>query len=265
MNKIFSNKVFITLFICFSIVNIANAQFWFGPKFGGQMVTHKYADKDYEKTVDVSSDFNFHAGLAFEYTTETNFAAHVDFLYQKVTNTIKNLPDTSDLFVSTNYHFFTAPIMLKRVFGNGPVTFYVNFGPRISFWFKGDGKYYEDELQEFLITEPVSFNVVFNTDEIDASATPFSKRNVPRPTRLQYAFDIGGGVQLDLASGQRLVLDFAYSFGHSNMGFNVDDGFIFYQSNLEFSNNMLRFSVAYMFGYDPTYKRKGASSSGLGK
>ena len=265
MSKIFSIKSIFTLVICFTLSNIAYAQFWFGPKIGGQMVTHSYADKNYKNIVDVSTDFNYHFGFAAEYTTETNFAAHIDFLYQKVTNTVKNLPDTTDLLLEANYHFLTVPIMLKRLFGNGPVSYYVNFGPRISLWLKGDGKYYEDELQEFQINSPVDYKVIFSYND-DLSAAPFSKRKVQRPTRIQYAFDFGGGVQMDLNSGQKLVIDLAYSIGHSNMGFNVEDNtFPFFQQDVEFANNMMRFSIAYMFGYDPTYKRKGASNSSINK
>lgn len=272
INYISARALFI-FFAAIFITNVAKCQFWVGPKIGGQITTHKYADDQYEDLYTVEKDFNMHFGLAFEYTTEGHFAAHVDLIYQKVTNTLKNNPDAvnvdnvpiiNGVSLEANYHYISTPILLKAVFGVSPFTYYVNFGPTVSYWLKGNGKYFEDELEEFLIESPVSYDVVFGSS-IDESATAFTSRNVQRPTRLQWGFTAGGGVQFDVNSNQRIQVDLRYTFGHSNMGFNVEENNPFFQQNVEFSNRMVVFSVAYLFGYDPSAKRKGASNSRLGK
>ncbi|XOV95309.1 MAG: outer membrane beta-barrel protein [Bacteroidota bacterium] len=246
-------------FCAFLLVgSLAHAQYWFGPKIGGHRIDHIYQDPEYSRdTVKVSPDYNFQGGFVFHYASDDRFSFRTEVVYERLGRKVTNRNDIPAYSKMTN-HFISVPLQLRMAFNRGSVHYYVNGGPKISYWVSGNG--YID-LDEFLdnSTDPIDYNVVFK----ESKKTRENQLAFPGANRLQYALTAGAGTYLDLAAGGRLEIDFRYSFGHSNMGFNINPDLTFseYYDNLKFRNNMLSVSIAYMLEYNAQLKRKGASTN----
>ncbi len=255
----------ITLLALVALAGSAQAQFWFGPKVGGQFTRQSYQDKDFRKQYDVPEDLNWHAGFALHYTTEQRFAVHTELVYQKVSNRVKNKVDTAVLDHTSKYTLLSTSMHGRFAFvEGGSFSVYGIAGPRISYWLNGSGKYVSQEASDNFGIPGGSYVVKFGGEPESGSGN--GELVVPRPNRYQYGLDIGVGALLDLASGQRLAVEVQYRIGHSNMGFNDDLVLVTginYKPDIQFANDMLAFSVAYLFGYNPTDRRKGSSTNKL--
>lgn len=236
----------------------AHAQFWFGPKIGGHRVDHIYQDPEYKAdTVRVVPDYNFQGGFIFHYTGDDRFSFRTEIVYERISRRVTNR-DAIPIDSRMTNNFLSIPLQLRMSFNRGPVHYYVNGGPKISYWMSGNGFI---DLDEFLddSVDPIDYNIVFR----ESKKTRENQLAFPGANRLQYALTAGAGAYLDLAAGGRLEIDFRYSFGHSNMGFNNNPDLRFseYYDNLRFRNNMLSIAIAYMLEYNAQLKRKGASTN----
>ncbi|MFY0650646.1 MAG: outer membrane beta-barrel protein [Cyclobacteriaceae bacterium] len=251
------------LAIVFLISFESEAQFWFGPKIGGQMTSHSYQSKGYKNRYEVDVDMNWHAGFALQYTTEQRFAVHTELVYRKVKNRVRNKLDTAILDHSSTYNFLASAMHGRMTFGNGVVRFFALAGPRLSYWLGGSGSYISQEGDDNFGVPGGSYTIKFGESSPNDGSEILA---VPRPNRIQYGLDIGFGAILDLASGQRLSVEARYSVGHSNMGFNDDlqllEG-ITYEPDIQYTHDMIVFSVSYLFGYNPNDRRKGSSTNKL--
>lgn len=258
---------------CVTLLTVASSgQYWIGPKVGYHYTLHDYQDDDYRDSYKINGDHNFEAGLVVTYAASERYAVHGELLFEQIANRVRN---KSDFIVDseTRYNFISAPILLRVSMGHSPVHWYLNAGPKVSFWLGGNGNItYEDDEGNFEGFEIIDYKVAFNKKNA-SKGTAFL---VNDPNRLQYALTAGGGFYLDLANGARVMVDFRYNWGHSNMGFNVDvneagqtllvgstspeipeNG---YQENYEYTHNTLSLSIAYMFEYNTDLKRKGGST-----
>ncbi len=238
--------------------SIVHAQYWFGPKIGGHRIDHIYQDSEYkDDTVKLVPNYNIQAGFVFHYASSDRFSFRTEVTYERIGKKVTNRDDIPALS-TTNNHFISIPLQLRMSLNQGAVHYYVNGGPKISYWMSGNG--YID-LDEFLddSVDPIDYTVVFNPEK----KTRENQLALPGANRFQYALTVGGGTYIDLAAGGRLEVDFRYSFGHSNMGFNINPDVTFtdYYENLKYRNNMLSVSIAYMLEYNAQLKRKGASTS----
>jgi hypothetical protein len=246
----------------------AFSQFWFGPKIGGQLTTHKYQEPLRLDTFNVESDFNFHTGIVFEYQTPGMFAVHTELTYMQV-KTKSTSPFDSAMSASATHHFLTVPMLARAVFGRGPLKFFVNGGPRLSYWMSGKGDVYTSDFEENA-SPPMNYKVGFG-EASDFEGSSDNYQVMSKPNRIQYSLDFGGGVIFDISEEQRILLDIRYSFGHSIMGFNSGNSFNNinngrlseggYTEDMEYQNSMFMFSVAYLMGYSPTKQRRGQSTS----
>jgi len=241
-------------------------QFWVGPKFGGQLATHNYQSKTRLDSFDIKSDFNFHAGIAIDYQTEGRFGVHTEITYLRMGTQVVNKDMTAagallDIVDSrATHHFLTAPMLARVVFGTGQLKFFVNAGPRLSYWLGSSGNIEADELIEAGEMD-IDYKVVYGS--FNEFIGESNIQIIESPNRLQYALDIGGGIMFDISEEQRIMLDLRYSFGHSNMAFNEGNSLADlaeYQEDMEYRSNMFMFSVAYLIGYSPSMQKKGKSS-----
>ena len=244
----------------------ADAQFWFGPKVGVQRTNYKYRDDNHSNLYNVDVGLNYNVGVAIEYSTTGAFEIHTEIVYQRVSNKVTNKEFLDPIVSESTYNYISAPLLMRAVFGTPPFNFYVNFGPRLSYWLGGSGSYFSDEFSDFS-DDPRKYDIVFAepTQNLVVQGDAFF---IPRPNRLQYAFDFGGGLLLGINENQRVMIDVRYSFGHSNMAFNdgSDLGNLFnYDEDLEYAHRMMIFSVAYVFGYDIQAKKKGRSTRRISK
>ena len=262
------------------IILSANAQYWFGPKVGYHYTFHDYQDSDYKQNYKVSKDHNFELGVVATYTASEKYAVHGELYYERIGNRVSNR-ESDKFFVNSqsSFNYISLPILLRVSMGHLSVHWYLNGGPKLSLWTGGSGtfEYADDGTARSNGIEKIDYTVVFRRS--DAQGINNGQYFVNEFNRIQYSLTVGGGFYLDLANGARVMFDFRYNWGHSNIGFNDDieiadgrtiqEGSDFpqngYQENYEYTHNTLSFSVAYLFEYSADLKRKGGSTSSVSK
>ena len=267
------------LFFTFFLIggHFVFGQYWFGPKIGISYIDHVYQESTYERdSFNVPVNLNFQAGFALSYTETGTYSVYGEIMYEKIGRTVKDKETNGeDEFSKMTNHFITVPLMLRVTLGQTPFHYYVNGGPRLSYWLGGGGRYQLLSFQEVgPIDEegnqlPIDYKLTFNSDK----STPgnFDTGFVSDPNRLQFGLSLGGGVLFDLASGGKLQLDFRMNWIHSNMGNNSNKNTNlvhgaatdtdFYKENFEYFHNIASVSVGYFLSYDSNLKRRGATTS----
>lgn len=263
-------RLLISILFIYSGLSLT-AQYWFGPKVGVSYIDHVYQESAYERdTFDVSNDWNFQAGVVLSYSATSMYSVYGEIMYEKIGKKLTDKTTGGNLVTaSMTNHFITVPIMLRVTLGSVPFHYYVNGGPRLSYWIAGKGTHELEEFEEFPpITDedgnplPVNYKITFNSD----NATPDDPTSafVDKPNRLQFGLTLGAGIYFDLQSGGRLQLDLRMNWVHSNMGTNSQNDLNLvrdaYRENLEYFHNISSVSVAYLFGYNSDLKRKGRST-----
>ena len=234
------------------------------------MVNHRYQLEEYKSdSFNIQPDFRYQFGAVLTYTASERFSVHTELNFERIGKTLKN--DDGKLpvvFSKTRFSFLSVPLILRVNFGNSPVQYYVNGGPKISFWMTGSGKLRDlDEFQEFFGPDyELNYDIVFRQSQ-ESRNDDGTQGNlaITDANRIQYALTLGGGANFSLANGARIMVDLRYSFGHSNMGFNGNPSFQFigYEENFEYTHDMLSVSVGYLFEYNAQLQRKGRSTNKL--
>lgn len=269
-------KYLFSILLIAVFTSLSYGQYWFGPKIGISYIDHVYQDKTYERdSFNVSTNINMQYGVAFSYSATDKYSVYGELVYERIGKTLRDKDTNGDVVFSrmTN-HFISAPVMLRITLGKVPFHYFINGGPRLSYWVGGNGRHELAAFEEFLIDEdgnplPIDYTLKFDSD--NASPGDFSTAFVDKPNRLQFGLTLGGGVYFDLVSGGRLMIDFRYTWVHSNMATNSPDDtnlirgssgdLDFYRENLEYYHNIATLGVAYLFGYNSELKRKGKSSN----
>ena len=216
-----------------------------------------------------------------DYDSEGRFVVHSELTYERVGNRIRSTPGNPTIDAKSVYHFLSVPMMARVVFAGhrSSIKFYGSAGPRLKLWLGGNGLTIADEFIENGYDGreyKVRFKNVSERDDsnLQVGTEPDSDGRyiqtggefiVEKANRVQYSLDLGGGIFIDLQTGHRINVDARYSFGHSNMGFNVDgDGLNLadFDEDLEHHHNMLTVSVAFLWSYDPMAMKKGKSTQG---
>lgn len=253
----------ILLFILFFTAFAAQAQYWFGPTVGFHLADHSYLSSTYDTdSFKISPNLNFHAGASFTYTANNTYSVYGELLYERIGKRVKNITGvTLPADSKSQYHFISTPIMLRVNFrfGGSPVSAYVGGGTKLSYWLGGNG---EIELQqfeeEFGEDESVlEYRMVYKQRKSSNKKLAFIDAN-----RLQYSLQLGGGLNFDIVNESRIFLDFRFTFGHSNMGFNGSPNFEWddYYENFEYRHHLYALSVGYILQYNAQLARKGKST-----
>ncbi len=257
--------LFVASILMFLTVS-ANAQFWLGPKVGFQRTGFKYQNDEHLFLVNSTSeipqneiydkvkhDYNFHVGGAMTYTASFKYAVHLELMYERVQKSIERA--SFDLDNKFTYNYLSLPLLLRVQYGKEPRHYYINAGPKISWWMSGKAFINESVLgngDDEVIEYEIAYNFKANPEE--------NVLVVDNPNRIQYALNIGGGALFDIATGARIQVDLRYSWGHSNLGFNRGSELEQYYENVEVSNQMISASVAYLIPYNPIDALKGKST-----
>lgn len=239
----------------------AQAQYWFGPKVGVQRTDFKYQVPEYKKdSFDIKTNYNFQVGGVLVYQASEKYAIHGELVYERIRRKLSNkendeVPVTSDIV----FNYLSLPFSLRWNFGTDPFHVYISGGPKLSYWLGGSGKIYLDEFLEFGDGETRHYDIVFRQSK---SGSDITKMAVVEANRIQYSLQVATGFYFDLIEAGRIMVDFRYSFGHSNVGFNGNSDFQFdsYEENFRFRNNMASISVAYLFEYDAKGRVRGMST-----
>lgn len=242
------------------------AQYWFGVKVGSQVAHHDYLSKTYRDTFDIKNDVNIQSGIMFSYTATKRYSVHTELYYKRIRKDLKNNDFTLPAKAYSNYHYLSAPFMLRVNihFGNSPFYMYVNGGAELNYWLGGNGGLRLDEFEEFfsedkLIREyPVTYKFVF----YEKARKTEDDRWIQDYNRLQYSITGGLGFVFELANGSRIVLDTRYTHAHSNFGFNTSPDFTWvnYYENFEYRPHHLALTLGYQIEYNAQLARKGKST-----
>ena len=159
----------VSLFLaCISV----QAQYWFGPKIGFNYIDHVYQESSYERdSFDVDKNWNFQAGVAVAYTATSRYSVYGEITYERIGKKVTDKL-TGGQIVKTEMtnHFISIPVMLRVTLGKVPFHYYVNGGPRLSYWLGGNGTQNLDEFEEFLVDEngdplTVNYRITFNSSQ----------------------------------------------------------------------------------------------------
>lgn len=254
--------------------HVSKAQYWFGPKFGINYVNPVYQDASIEGTFyDVDNDFDIQFGAALNYTATDLYSVYTEIIYERTNRNLVNKPTNFILTESKTVNsFITIPVMLRVSLGKLPFHYYINGGPKISYWLSSKGSLFLQSFEEQVNLDPVTgealdpapidYKVTFNSSKDNGEDI----LHMGNPNRLQFGLTAGAGAFFDLATGARLMVDLRYTFGHSNLGFDTfGDSFDFpddnYVESFEYTLNTASLSIGYLFGYNAEFRRKGRSTS----
>lgn len=275
--------------VAFYVVSIcvgylAMAQYWIGPKVGYHYTIHDYQDEEYESQYKIHNNHNYELGVAVTYSVTDRYAVHGELFFERMGNRVVNKENDFTVDSRSNFNYLSFPILLRVSMGHSPVHWYLNGGPKVSFWMSGKGRIATSQFEEFegnRLDDGGFFNYKIAFDGSKADGLNNAVYLVNEANRIQYSLTVGGGFYLDLANGARLMFDARYNWGHSNMGFNLEpdetsskilssgsrtnvpaEGYV---ENYEYSHSTMSFSVAYMFEYNTQLKRKGSSTISASK
>ena len=246
--------------------NILKAQYWFGPTAGAHLTDHSYQSTTYDTdSFNVKPDWNFHVGGSFFYTANKTYSVYSEIVYERVSRVVKNVPGvTTETRSSANYHFLSIPLNL-RVNYEIPgtlVTLYGGGGIKLSWWMGGNGEIDLEEFQEYFTEEeiPLEYKIVYRQSKSDGLTT-LAQTDAHR---IIYSLQGGGGVMVNITDHSRIVGDFRFTFGHSNMGFNGSPDFTWaqYYENFEYRHHMYSLSLSYIIEFNAQLAMKGKSVSG---
>ncbi|NQZ76419.1 MAG: outer membrane beta-barrel protein, partial [Ekhidna sp.] len=170
-----------------------NAQYWIGPRVGVSHIDHVYQEETYERdSFDVSTNVNWQAGVALSYSATDKYAVHGELVYERIGKTLRDRDPEFDLVSAEMVnHFLSAPIMLRINFNTNRFTYFVNGGPRLSYWLGGRGSHDLEFFEEFPPVRdedgnalPVEYKITFNSDK--SSPSDFGTAYVSKPNRLQF-------------------------------------------------------------------------------
>ncbi|MEL6559317.1 MAG: outer membrane beta-barrel protein [Bacteroidota bacterium] len=265
---------YLLTFMLFLVTEVTFGQFWFGVKAGGHRTSFNYQNEEQVFLLEqrefiqedlyqpVKANFNYEFGAMMSYTATDRYSVHTEINFERISKNIRSREGQYFLDNEWNYNYLSVPLFLRVSTLSKPVQYYFNLGPKISYLLSAKG---DLSIQLFQETSPDklvnSFDVVYNFE--DANNPDGGQLVLDNPNRVQYSLNLGGGAMLDLKTGGRMMLDFRYSWGHSNLGSNLDSELLEFGENVEYSNQMFSFTVGYMIPYNPAELLKGTSTNDL--
>lgn len=250
--------------ICFFFFSgVSNAQYWFGPKVGGNFSNFIYQNSEYSSdSFNIDASYNFEIGGVFIYQATDMFSVQGEVFYERLNRDLENKDGISPNVISNmTYHFVSVPMNFRVSFGNEPVHYYLGGGIKLKFLVGGNG-YIESGEPEFGEEGKDIKKLVFRQSKSNVLNGTYA---IPDANFMQFGLSVGGGVYLDLRTNGRLLIDAKYTFGHSNMGFNNNVDFFNdvsgYTEKFDFRTNTVSLSLAYLFQFDVKLQSKGMSTS----
>ena len=257
------NKHLILLFLVFLSLSSSAQHIRTGFKFGTQLSRPYYEDENFYREYKPKQSLGFNAGGVLNWKASDFFSLHVELLYNRVN---KHLVGTDGYAVNKDqFDYLTAPVLLRGSVPLGHAEVYINAGPSINYWLGGKGFVRHTELIELEIYE-LDHRVQFSDQASDDYTS--GTVNVTEANRFQLGLDVGTGAMIPM-NGRYLMVDFRYSWGHTNMAgpeAQYLSNLLYYNDDLSFAHHSFSASVAYLFEFDLIkLTRKGKSKTTKGK
>ena len=157
------------------------------------------------------------------------------------------------------YYFADASMMLRRSFPlnlgpNIPSQWFVNVGPRVSYWISGKGK----------VDAGGSYNytVVFTEMPQEVSEPDFDKMYMRDVNRWLFGIDVGVGFNAPLKQNRKLSTELRFTSGHTFLGTKTSatNRTLGFSDNLRANEKILTLTVAYVIDVNVQESRKGKST-----
>lgn len=239
-------------------------KFKFAPKVG-VLVNHPLNLKDkldeqmegeFDTRLGTAFDVGFTAGAMMTYKVTDRFMFQTELLYsqkgKKLTGGVR------DIFEFTGkYQFIEVPVLCRVNYDFQGWGWYLLGGGRLSYWLGGSGTFYNFEVYDAGVRNPLTYDIDFGPNEY----SPTTLIHVQNANRLQLGIDIGIGMYFDVQQGQAINLDLRYTFAQSWMAMDgpIDFGLFEYREDLRHAIGSLALTIGYVFDFDPMDARKGKS------
>lgn len=248
-------------------VNVSSAQIIrAGFKAGPQLSWFKADDPKNKAVTNTHAIPGFHAGAVVAFKVKDRYFLNLESIYsqkgKKVTGKID--PDLNDKVI---YRHIDVPILFAMHFkgqvGEGrQFKWYINAGPNTSYWLGGKGVIKAGDLRENGIAE-LKYKIVFGTrpDHNNADILYIKDAN-----RFQFGMNVGGGILLEPGGNQKVMVDFRYQIGHTQVGTRESSQFLIpsdYQDTLKGRNKVISLSLIYLVEFSSARKdiNKGKSAT----
>ncbi len=264
--KVIIWKNCLVLLLLISTIEVATGQIIrAGFKAGPQLSWVTVDDPKFKEVGKVRPIPGFHAGAVIAFKVKDRYFLNTEYIYsQKGKNVTGKIdPDLNDKVI---YRHIDIPILFAMHFkGNLAKTrqfkWYINAGPNTSYWLGGKGVINSGDLIENGKQE-LKYKIAFGTrpDYNDADIL-----YIKDAKRLQFGMNVGGGILLEPGKKQKVMIDFRYEIGHTQLGNAQSSQFIIpadYQDNLKGRNKGIRLSIVYLFEFSSDKKElnKGKST-----
>jgi hypothetical protein len=248
-------------------VEVTSAQVMrIGVKAGPQLSWVAGDDPKYKTVATVRPTAGFHAGLILAFKVKDRYFLNTEYIYSQKGKSVEGKIDPN-LNDRVTYHHIDMPVLFAMHF-KGNLTkarqfkWYINAGPTTSYWLGGKGVIKSGDLIENGISE-LKYKIAFGTRPDHNNADILYIKDAKR---LQFSMSIGGGLLLEPANRQKVMIDFRYDIGHTRIGTPESSQFMVpadYQDSLKGRNKGIRMSLIYLFEFssDRKERNKGKSSS----
>ncbi|MDH4092015.1 MAG: PorT family protein [Cyclobacteriaceae bacterium] len=236
-----------------------------GIKAGPQLSWVTVDDPKYNAVGKVHPIPGFHAGAVLAFKVKDRYFLNTEYIYsQKGKNVTGKIdPNLNDKVI---YRHIDVPILFSMYFKGKflktrEFKWYINAGPNISYWLGGNGVIEAGDLIENGIPA-LKYKIAFGTrpDHNDPDIL-----YIKDAKRLQFGMNVGGGILLEPGGNQKVLIDFRYEIGHTQIGNAGSSQFLIpsdYQDNMKGRNKGIRLSLIYLYEFssDPKERNKGKST-----
>lgn len=264
--KTLKSLVFIVL-LC-SVSQSAFAQVFVGPKVGFLGTTPIYRNIDLPREINRAVKFGYNAGVGVFVPLADNLGFYSEFFFSQRGRKLQGGIRDQFLYNSVN-RFLELPIMFRTTFRASvrgySFHWYLNAGGNLTYWLSGKGRIESFEYDEANIPGNDFRNRFGSPDPgvVDDEFTIY----LEEPYRIRAGLEFGGGFIFDITNGQKVSLDFRYSFRQSWLARdnNIDVGLTEYFEDYRSGANVFSINIVYLFSMDFVQSRNQGRSSNRGK
>lgn len=256
-------KHLIMIFLFFSGAHFTSAQkFSFGVRAGGLATWPSFADKEEKRgfSRSVSMGHTETIFIAFPMKKDFHFVAEGGYAQRR-----RRLKFNNDDWVNKSlYNFIDISGLLRKSFHfqldkNVPATWYVNFGPEVSYWLSGSGEF------------TAGGTWYPYTIKFDQEAGTINEMAVPNANRWLFGLAFGVGMKAPLHNHHHIGIELRISSGHSYLSnegrfldpdLGVDPRYPVpsFDDTMKVNLKSISLSVNYSLDFDVQQSRKGRST-----
>ena len=266
MKRFFYKTLLITLFMLVAAEVATGQIIRAGFKAGPQISWVTVDDPKFNEVANVRPIPGFHAGAVIAFKVKDRYFLNTEYIYSQKGKSVTGKIDL-DLNDKVIYRHIDVPILFSMHFkGQLAKTrkfkWYINAGPNTSYWLGGKGVITSGDLIENDPPE-LKYKIVFGTRPDHNNPDILYIRDAKR---LQFGMNIGGGMLLEPGKNQKVMIDFRYEIGHTQLGNPQSSQFLVptdYQDNLKGRNKGIRLSLVYLFEFSSDRKELNKGKSTL--